>query len=218
MQEFRRVRGEQQFWLTRGQLAALGVSSLAIALLAFFVGLRVGRAQAPPPLEVVQQEGLIDVQVENDALTELLARVEEAAANPVSEAEASALTYPERLVDEAVGLEIPEVSDEPTGDAVVVLPEPVAPPEPPLAADAEAPDAGWAVQLYSFPELELAEEKVGALREAGHDAYRVEALVDGQTWFRVRIGPYSSREKAQDAMPALAAEVGVADPIVTPVR
>ena len=36
-------------WITRGHLAALGTATLAIALLAFFVGIQVGRSQVDTP-------------------------------------------------------------------------------------------------------------------------------------------------------------------------
>ena len=41
-------KGKRQFWITTPQLAALGVITLSLAALAFFLGLMVGRGQAVP--------------------------------------------------------------------------------------------------------------------------------------------------------------------------
>ena len=102
-----RSRGEQ-FWITRGQLAALAVTTASVAVLAFFVGLMVGRGSAPEEVDLVESStGLIAADVQADALTELLARVETAASStvvPTAQAapveDAGQLDYPDELVAE----------------------------------------------------------------------------------------------------------------------
>ena len=92
--------GKRQFWITTPQLAALGVSTLSLAALAFFLGLMVGRGQASSGDRDVVAEanpGLVTSDVESDTITELLARVEQAAEKHRSQPE---LAFPEALVEE----------------------------------------------------------------------------------------------------------------------
>lgn len=208
-----RMRGENTYWMTRGQLAAIGVMSLAVTILAFFIGLRVGRSQVPQPEEVARVASLIPEDVRTDALPELLARVERAAGG---HAEAGRLTFPEQLVAEVPVVEVPQI--EPPPQALIEL-EPAAGVAivPPPTAEG-VPEEGFAVQLFSFPDVDSADAKVSELSEAGYKAYRVEGLVKGETWFRVRVGPYPSREEADGALPTLASALGVADPLVTAAR
>lgn len=208
-----RMRGEHTYWMTRGQLAAIGTMSLSIAILAFFIGLRVGRAQVPQPEEVERVASLIPADVRTDALPELLARVERAAAG---NAELGRLTFPEELVAEVPEVRVPEASEAAVvavtvdADAAVQL-------EAPEPAEG-VPSQGFAVQLFSYPDAAAADAKVEELKEGGYTAFRVEGLVKGETWFRVRVGPFNSREAAEEARPGLGSALGVADPIVTAVR
>lgn len=211
------MRGDDQLRLTRGQLAALGVTSLSLAILTFFLGVQVARLKQPEPVQQSVQLDLITADVESDALTELLARVEAAASVELPEAQAAHLSFPERLVADVPEVNLPEVVPE-LGEAAVVEPPLVDGPAAPELEPVDTPTEGWAVQLWSFPDPEQAQAKLDALSEAGQDAYRIEALVRGETWYRVRVGPYSTKEKALAAMPALAEAHGVEDPIVTPVR
>lgn len=219
MREHPRMRGDKQFWLTRGQLAALGLTSVSLSILTFFLGVQVSRLRAPEAPTAVVEEGLISADVESDALTDLLARVEEAAAAELPEAHAAQLSFPQRLIAEEPVVTVPELDPEAADGLgeLIGLP-PAAPPEVPEPSEVSVPDEGWAVQLWSFPSAEEADAKLALLEEAGHDAFRVEALVKGETWYRVRVGPYANKDRALDAMPELAAEQGVDDPIVTPVR
>jgi tetratricopeptide (TPR) repeat protein len=62
---------------------------------------------------------------------------------------------------------------------------------------------GYAVQIGSFARRMNAESEVKRLEGLGYAAYFVQAQVDGQDYFRVRIGPYSSREEASTALEEL---------------
>ena len=257
MRDLTRIQNDKQFWITRAQLAALGVTTLAVAALAFFVGVMVGQEEVPLPVEL-KDDALVTEQLEDDAITELLARVETAAASRVPESRARPvrqLSYPEELVVEEPAIELPdpidpdpvdqeeldalaeaevldsepldldEVEDpvaavlEPEPEPVVVEPEVEEEPEPPepeaLPNVQDLPTEGWAVQVYSFPSALEAEAKVADLESRGFDAYRVAALVGGETWHRVRLGPYDTQQKARKALPRISSELGVADPLVT---
>lgn len=226
MREMGRSRGEQ-FWITRGQLAALGVTTASVAVLAFFVGLMVGRGPVTdPPVLDEGRVGLIGADVQADALTELLARVEEAAATTLPAASAAPfdqgnLDFPEELIAEELVLELPEPQLPVIEEPVVVELEPLAEdrlPEAPEPPAEEVPVEGWAVQVFSFPTPDEAIAKVVELQARDYRAYRVDALVHGETWHRVRIGPYRSKEAAASAQAEINESLGTWDSRVTTVR
>lgn len=66
-------------------------------------------------------------------------------------------------------------------------------------------DSGvFAVQLAAFSTKQEANALLQALRAARIDAYSMEAVVRGQTWYRVRVGRFDSRSDADAWVPALA--------------
>jgi DedD protein len=219
MRDLERIQGDRHFWMTRGQLAALGVAMLAVSALAFFVGVMVGQ-KGQHSETVAQATGLVAAEVQDDALTELLARVEQAAASPIPTpvAGASQLTYPERLVAPVAEVAVPEepiIPDEELQALVVEAPVAEAP-EPPdePALDEELPTGGWAVQVFSFESAAEAETRLASVRDGGLDAYRVDAMVGGVTRYRVRVGPYGSEADAREALGQVSSSLGVPDAIV----
>jgi cell division protein FtsN len=200
MAELGRNNSDRQIWITRSQLAALGVTTLFIAILAFFIGLRVGQNQAGPVVTAAAPPLLPDPAKE-DALEELLRQVE------ASQALASTdLSFPSALNEG----EAPEAPMEPI--ASVSLPTHVLPSAPPIApAPPATPPTGWAVQINSFEDPLEADERIVELSQLGLSAYRVTALVNGINWHRVRIGGYTSREEAIQASEELSAQYGFDD-------
>lgn len=216
-------KGKRQFWITTPQLAALGVITLSLAALAFFLGLMVGRGQAGPTERDVVAEvnsGLVSSDVESDTITELLARVEQAAEKHRVEPE---LAFPEALVEEELQPRLPQEQPVEEGEPMVVAAD-AAPveeqPDPPEeeAPEVEVPSEGWAVQVASYPTSEEARRHLSRLKSGGHDAYLIAALVKGQTWYRVRVGPYSTREAARGAQASLSQALGRSDLLVTGVQ
>jgi cell division septation protein DedD len=58
-------------------------------------------------------------------------------------------------------------------------------------------EGGFQLQVSSFRTQTEADQFATQLRARGHKAYVVEARVPGRgTWFRVRIGPFSSQHAA----------------------
>lgn len=219
MREASRLRGSGQYWLTQGHLAALGTTTIFLAALAFFVGLTVGKRQAAVAAPEPVAATLVGAAEQGDTLAELLARVEEAAVAEMPQAQAGTLTYPDQLKAEELEPMLPDL-DEPLDELepVALVEAPVeAAPEPPVPGD-EVPSDGWAVQVAAFPTLDEAEARVLALRDEGHTAYRIEAFVKGQTWYRVRIGPYASKAAAESASSELGEALGQDDLMVTEVR
>ena len=76
------------------------------------------------------------------------------------------------------------------------------------AADAQAPTAheGFAVQLAAFADDKGANALAGRLKKAGYAAYTEPLKTSKGTLWRVRVGPYPSREAAVAARDKLKAE------------
>ena len=75
----------------------------------------------------------------------------------------------------------------------VATPRPAAP-----AATVAARPAGFAIQVGAFAERKAAEELVSSLRGDRLRAYVVEGAPSESARFRVRVGPYPTREQAGD--------------------
>jgi cell division protein FtsN len=198
----------REIWITRGHLAALGTATLFIALLAFFVGIQVGRNQADTP-QSSRADALLPDPDREDALEALLREVEAA------QSAAPPLAFPEALTEDTP----PEVSDGKQNEAVetAVQPAEEAAPEPPPdpPKNAPVPTSGWSVQIASYDNGSDADARVKTLRDRGMKAYRVTALVRGKNWYRVKVGSYPSEKAATAARTDLAAKLGTRDLMVT---
>jgi cell division septation protein DedD len=207
-----RLRSDNAVWLSKGQLGALTVTAAAVAVLTFFIGLTLGQRPAVETVVVASPDAehvLIEEGVRDDGLAVLLARVEMAAGVPVAQA---SLSYPERLLADAPVVEVPEAPE-----PEVLVPAEVLPvvSDAPLAPDDVVDEpVGWAVQLFSETDSATADARVAELVEAGVSAYRVDVLLGGKTHHRVRVGPFASEAKAQDAVAELAAQSGSPSPSV----
>lgn len=90
---------------------------------------------------------------------------------------------------------------------------------PPTSSDA-APaghEGGYQLQVSSFRAQGDAQGFADQLRARGHKAYVVEAHVPGRgTWFRVRVGPFSSRRSVEQYRTGFEAREHVVPFIVAP--
>jgi len=150
-------------------------------------------------------------EVENDALDELLDRIEEASRGRGRE---EPLTFQSTLpAGETAPL--PDPATEPSPPSTVIPPareEPIPPADAPAAG--RVPAGGWAVQVGSFSSAAEADARIAALAEGGVAAYRVAALVGGSTWHRVRVGGFDTREAAEAERARVAVESGSDEAIV----
>lgn len=55
----------------------------------------------------------------------------------------------------------------------------------------------FSIQVLSVSDQEKARGRVEELTNTGHEAVLTTATIDGQEWYRVRVGKFSSREEAQ---------------------
>ena len=85
------------------------------------------------------------------------------------------------------------------------------PPAPPAATPPPAPVAGgWSVVADLTRNREEAEALQRQLRGHGYDAAVVRVARDGDTWYRVRVGRFSSSAQAEEVRQRLREHEGVA--------
>jgi cell division septation protein DedD len=87
----------------------------------------------------------------------------------------------------------PPSEDEPTDDDSETAPAPAAPPHLPPGAKP------YNIQIEAVMDKSGADEMVSRLRELGYNAQESKVALNGQTWYRVQVGPYASAEEATAA-------------------
>lgn len=177
---------ERQVALTRGHLFALAAMAVALSTVTFFLGLQVGRQQAPPAEKAM--EPLLGKEAQSGELQALLTRVDQA--QPGSQP----LDFPRTLPQ----------SQAPVGGPGAMVP---ATSGTPSQSD-EVPQGGWALEIGVFDQVSAAQAEILRLRSSGLPAWWTNTLVDGKSVVKVRVGSYSSVEAANADLPRLT-EAGV---------
>jgi hypothetical protein len=87
----------------------------------------------------------------------------------------------------------------------------------PIAHSAESANLTkpWSVQISAAPAKDIADTLVQRLTAKGYDGYLVQAEVKGQTYYRVRVGHFDAREKAEAVRQSLAHQEGYRDAYLT---
>jgi cell division septation protein DedD len=83
---------------------------------------------------------------------------------------------------------------------------PIARPKREAGSGDEWADKGWTVQVNATTNSQQAADLARSLRAQGYDAYTVQAPMRGQTWYRVRVGRFTVRDKARDLETKLKSE------------
>jgi cell division septation protein DedD len=71
---------------------------------------------------------------------------------------------------------------------------------PPAAAGIHKP---FNIQIEAVMDKSGADEMVSRLKSLGYNAQEMKILLGGETWYRVRIGPYDTEEQAKEAQDKL---------------
>jgi DedD protein len=110
---------------------------------------------------------------------------------------------PEKSIETAAAGPVkPPVKQEPA-------PKPVEPPRPAVREQAHtqpqgASDGRFTIQVAALKEAAGADRLVDKLRKKGYPAYQIQTETVGKgTWYRVRVGAFSSREKASQMIDKL---------------
>jgi len=73
----------------------------------------------------------------------------------------------------------------------------------------------WSVQISAAPAKGVADNLVQHLVAKGYNGYVAQAEVKGQTYYRVRVGPFDAREEAESARQSLARQEDYRDAYLT---
>jgi cell division protein FtsN len=210
-------RGRERFDLSLDgrQIASVVVGTIVVLAVVFVLGLNVGKQLAR------SEDG------PSPAASDPLAALDQAPAAPVAAVGAETLTAHDRLVKErpAAGEPAPAPAAAPPpdpGPAVAQDPEPspapAAEPPPPAPGPAAEPDpdpdpdpdpapAGdWCVQVGAANDR-AESERIAAKFERFHPRIEM-AILQGKTWYRVRIGAFEDKADAEKYLKDLARETG----------
>lgn len=76
-------------------------------------------------------------------------------------------------------------------------------PTSPAAAAPASPRLPYNIQIEAVMDKSGADEMVSRLKTLGYNAQELTTSLNGQTWYRVRVGPYASAEEAAAAQEKL---------------
>jgi cell division septation protein DedD len=189
------------------QIFYLFFGGAVLASLVFVLGVMVGRR--------VEARAHVDSQPATTAALDPLAALDELARRPVAMAEED-LSFATALAgDEEPLAEVDRVlaATAPARPAPAAAPAPAAethePARAPVAEVTEPehtdepapkkPSAKFTLQLSSFQDRAEADAFLDKLRKGGHAPYVTESQVEGEKWYRVRLGRYPSFDAAVDA-------------------
>lgn len=207
MGELARLRDARDLRISRGHVAAATAGAVLLVVTAFGFGWVQGRARAVPASGGVATS--FTAEVPDDAMLELLARVESSGARQNG---VDSLTFPDALKGGEGGVPgVPHGPDQP-GDPVVI------PAGGEVAPVADTVPAGvYTVTVTRTGDAAAAERLKGRLAAAGLEAWVGAELVNGGPSYRVAVGGFVSEKEATTALEAMGAVGGGLAPVVEPI-
>ncbi len=194
MAENRREK-DRRFYFTRGQLALLGgvftLASMIVFVLGMFVGKEIEARKVVRP-----EEPLVKVPVRPASKG-----AADASAKPKDD-----LTFYNTLKKTPTATPAEEKKEE---KVIEVATKPVLDtnlqPKAEVTESSEAKNSprAWSVQVNSYPDEKSANDLIDRLKNKGYNAFVTEANIKGKAWYRVRVGPFASREEAVKTEAAL---------------
>jgi len=205
MASSRRPLQDGELRITHSHLAALGVAMASSAALAFLLGMQVG-SLGGVQVEVDASSPFTPDAVAEDRLESMLREVE-LARTAIAPSNESDLDFPKALTGAA---DTVIVDDAPEADGEAVEAQPLADSRPPAPTPVggDVPTSGWSVQVATTRNVEVARQRRDDLIEAGWPAYVVSSFVDGQSWYRVRVGGFADATEADTARAKLSLSLG----------
>jgi cell division septation protein DedD len=219
MAENRRGK-ENRLYFTRGQMFLLGSAFTLASVIIFLIGMFVGKSIEERKI-AKKEEPLVKIPVKPSSKEASGAPAaqgkDEISFNDASSSPASALAQAEEKTEEVKAAE--KVATETKLAAKTEPPatkraeKKVEIGKPPAEAvkksetteTAADKDQGkiWRVQVNAYPDERSAKLIVDRLKNKGYKAYATEVQTKGQTWFRVSVGKYGTREEADRIVEAL---------------
>jgi hypothetical protein len=208
MASSRRPLRDGEIRITQSHLAALGIATAAIAGMAFLLGMQVGKFGGVKVAVDTTGPFTPDVVAE-DQLESILREVELARAATAPSTD-SDLSFPRALTGASDASGLAGAGDGSAGDSDTVNATPLADSRPPapVPAGGKVPERGWSVQVATTRDVAVARERRDGLIEAGWPAYVVSSFVDGQSWYRVRVGGFADASEADVARAKLSLSLG----------
>jgi cell division protein FtsN len=206
MANHRRPLQDGELRITHSHLAALGVAMVSSAALAFLLGMQVGKIGGVQ-VEVETLAPYTPDPIAEDRLEAMLREVElaRAATAPANDAD---LRFPQALTGAADAAAIGAADAEAGDVSVEATPLADSRPEAPVPVGGEVPTSGWSVQVATTRDVSIARTRRDDLIEAGWSAYVVSSFVDGQSWYRVRVGGFDDPTAADKARAELSLSLG----------
>jgi len=224
-----------------GQLFALIFGFLITSALIFLFGIWIGRAWMESRL--VQEERIVRLPVptpvgameeerSEEADLSFYRELKEKAYQRLQDAPTPIPATPARAAQQASAppaaptITRHPITEKPKSPATVAPPVATKRKETPTPASAkrteptppakEWADAGWTVQVNATTNVQQATELARSLRAKGYEAYTVQAPLHGQTWYRVRVGRFPTKEQAQELETQLKTKERLDSAYVTP--
>ena len=201
MAENRREK-DKRFYFSRGQMVLLGGAFTLASVVIFFLGVFTGKGIEERRL-VKTEESPVKIPVKpsspagasvpqggesKDEMTFYNTLTKPKGAQPLAEQKPKETKPAEKTAKAEV--------KESKSQAKESKPQTKEAP-PAEGAEAKASGKGWTVQVNAFPDERSAKTWVDRLKNKGYNAYVTEVSVKGKTWYRVRVGQYSTREEAK---------------------
>lgn len=197
MGDLRRRRDARDIWISRKHLTAGALLMVLTSVTSFLLGFWVGRDEV-----VHAPVASVPISVPDDALVDLLARVE---ASGLADGGLEALTFPDALRGApGDGPAVPQRPSELSREHTLN----------PLSARGQRPDieqidpppAGqFTVSVATLPTASEARALERRLAEMGIRAWIAPQLVEGSTHYRLAVGAYVDRDEAMKVLPIVGA-------------
>lgn len=195
----RKGRDQGVYYLSRGQLVLLAAGFTVTSLIVFFFGVFIGQGIEERKL-LKKEEPLVKVPVEpllqgsgsapaaKEEITfyDTLAKAAKSGRPASSEPEKAAKPPPP--VEKAAEPTVKEAKS-PAREA---LPSKVS-----EQAGKKTQERVWTVQVNAFPQERDATRLAKRLKDKGYDAYVTSSEIKGRTWYRVRVGRFTTRNEAK---------------------
>ena len=182
----------ERIYITRQHLVSLSFTTLGIAILTFALGYKVGYSKEISTDSSESSLLLPDIE-KQQTLESLLRQIE----RTEKKQENLDFSFPDENPRD-IQIHIQDKQEQ--SSQIVTSDEEI---EKPQFMEQDIPTTGWSVQVGSYTTLEEAQDKIKMLQTSGHQAYYIVGLVNGENWYRVRVGGFATKNTANSGKSVL---------------